>query len=180
MGLINLEAISQDDGYPPVHQWKPEFCGDMDLLIQRNGEWIHEGSAIKREKMVTLFSRVLWCEDSQYFLVTPHEKVRIQVEDVPFLVTQCECKVDDNGRTFFAMQTTTKDQLQLGIDTELELHDWQGELLPYITMRYGMKASLHRNVFYDLANNYAEEQIEGDEVSWWIESAGKRYCIGRS
>jgi Uncharacterized protein conserved in bacteria len=180
MASINLDMISETDGYPPVDQWKPAFCGDMDLVIKRNGDWVHEGGKIKREKLVTLFSRVLWFDQSEYFLVTPHEKVRIQVEDVPFLITQCDWVRPASGRPYFRMITSTNDCLQLGIDTDLELHECDGEFCPYATMRHGMRASLHRNVFYDLANNHAIEEIEDDQTSWWVESAGKRYCIGRS
>ncbi|MEL0615088.1 DUF1285 domain-containing protein [Marinomonas arenicola] len=45
---------------------------------------MHDGYKIKRHKMVTLFSHILWYENGEYLLVTPVEKVRIQVEDAPF------------------------------------------------------------------------------------------------
>ncbi|MBL6904615.1 MAG: DUF1285 domain-containing protein, partial [Pseudomonadales bacterium] len=71
-------------GPAPVHLWDPPFCGDMDMVIARDGTWIHEGQPIRRPAMVKLFASVLKLEDDgDYYLVTPVEKVRIQVQDCP-------------------------------------------------------------------------------------------------
>lgn len=74
-------------GPAPVEQWDPPFCGDMDMLVARDGTWIHEGKPIRRASLVELFASILKLEeDGEYYLVTPVEKVRIQVEDCPFVV----------------------------------------------------------------------------------------------
>lgn len=31
------------DSLPPVEKWTPPLCGDMDLVIKSNGDWVHEG-----------------------------------------------------------------------------------------------------------------------------------------
>ncbi|MEQ8408625.1 MAG: DUF1285 domain-containing protein [Gammaproteobacteria bacterium] len=72
-------------GPAPVHLWDPPFCGDIDMRICRDGSWVHEGRPIRRMAMVKLFASILKREGDEYFLVTPVEKVRIQVEDTPFL-----------------------------------------------------------------------------------------------
>ena len=52
-GLDKLfsDVLSQQDesrrSLPPVHLWNPELSGDMDLIIDRDGRWIHEGGEIK-------------------------------------------------------------------------------------------------------------------------------------
>jgi len=58
---------------PPVHLWKPERMGEIDIHIDKNGLWFHEGEPILREKLVNLFSSILWFENEQHYLVTPVE-----------------------------------------------------------------------------------------------------------
>jgi hypothetical protein len=69
----------------PVDQWHPAFCGDIDMRIASNGVWLYNGTPIERPAMVRLFSRILRREGGSYYLVTPAEKVRITVDDVPFV-----------------------------------------------------------------------------------------------
>ena len=73
---------------PPLQNWKPKFCGDMNLKICANGEWWHEGSKMTRQSLVDLFAKVLWCEidennNAHYFLKNAYGKIGIQVEDAP-------------------------------------------------------------------------------------------------
>ena len=71
-------------GLPPVHLWHPAHCGEIDIVIRRDGLWMHEGSPIGRAELVRLFSTVLRKDDDGYVLVTPGEKLSIRVEDLPF------------------------------------------------------------------------------------------------
>ena len=32
----------------PVDSWNPEFCGDLDIQIKKDGSWFYEGSKINR------------------------------------------------------------------------------------------------------------------------------------
>ncbi len=181
---LNLDSIKSNDALPPVHLWHPALCGDMDLIIQANGEWVHEGVPITRASMKKMFSRILWLEEGQHYLVTPHEKVQIQVEDAPFLVNQSKSVTMENerlehvdGHDVIQFITSVDDVLTLGQDCDLWIeHSSKGER-PYITMRYGMKAMLHRNVFYDLVNQSFEKEIAGKHHIC-ISSAGKEYSLG--
>ena len=92
--IINLKGIEtiydfskrKKKGIPPVEKWNPPFCGDIDMHILRNGKWTYMGSEIKRPAMIKLFSNIIRLdEDGHYYLVTPVEKVRIKVDDVPFV-----------------------------------------------------------------------------------------------
>lgn len=177
MASINLDPITLEEGYPPVHKWHPEFCGDMDMVIKSNGDWIHEGGLIKREKMVTLFSRILWREGDEHFLVTPSEKVRIQVEDAPFLIIRYEQILDEHGQQIWRFYTKTNDVLTLGVDCDIELFEHQGEQLPYASVRHGMWSSFHRNVYYQLIEQAALVK-DGDTMKVQLVSAGKTYTIG--
>ncbi|MCB5160611.1 DUF1285 domain-containing protein [Marinomonas algarum] len=170
-GLADVKTAS----LPPVHKWSPPFCGDMDLVIKANGDWVHEGGKIKRPAMVTMFSRILWLEDNAYFLVTPVEKVRIQVEDAPFLVTEWQWIETEQGPAI-EFTTLTNDVLVLGKDCDLWMEEFDSEERPYISMRYGMKALVGRNVFYGIAENIVPvETVQGKGVG--LISAGKHYLL---
>lgn len=174
---MNLKGLPEvkASALPPVHTWTPPFCGDMDLIIKSNGDWIHEGGKIKRPAMVTMFSRILWREEDAYFLVTPVEKVRIKVEDAPFLVNGWQWIETDQGAAI-EFSTHTNDVLVLGLDCDLWMEAFEGEERPYISMRYGMKALLGRNVFYGIADSIvAVDTPEGKGMG--LISAGKSYLL---
>ena len=73
---------------PPVEQWNPPFCGDIDMRIARDGTWFYCGTPIGRPALVRLFSTILRKDPEGYVLVTPVEKVGIKVEDAPFLAVE--------------------------------------------------------------------------------------------
>ena len=84
--LLAAATNAQKQGkLPPVDQWNPPFCGDIDMEIRRDGTWFYNGTPIGRPRMVRLFSTILKREGDKYFLVTPVEKVGIRVEDAPFV-----------------------------------------------------------------------------------------------
>ena len=86
-GLDGIETGGARD-LPPVHLWHPDNCRDIDMRIDRDGNWLYMGSPIERERMVRLFSTILRKDDDErYYLVTPVEKCGIVVDDVPFVVT---------------------------------------------------------------------------------------------
>jgi hypothetical protein len=90
MDLASLQKQIKDVSkqLPPVDKWDPNFCGDIDIQIKHDGSWYYMGTPIGRKPMVKLFSGVLKREGDDYFLVTPVEKVGIQVADSPFVITQ--------------------------------------------------------------------------------------------
>ncbi len=94
---MSLEKISQHLAnhqnnekatFPPVEQWDPPYCGEIDIQIKADGSWFYNGSVIKRRPLVKLFASVLKLEGEDYFLVTPVEKVKIVVDDAPLVITQ--------------------------------------------------------------------------------------------
>ena len=79
-----LAAQIQNHKLPPVEAWNPSLSGDMDLRIAKDGTWWHQGAPIQRLALVRLFSTILrHDEDGEYYLLTPVEKWRIQVDDAP-------------------------------------------------------------------------------------------------
>ena len=73
----------------PTHLWNPSFCGEMDLVIRKDGVWVHEGSPIRRKELINLFASILCIkDDGYYYLISPQEKIKVKVDQYPFLVTE--------------------------------------------------------------------------------------------
>ena len=150
---------------PPVDKWDPPFSGVIDIRITRQGLWFHEGGEIKRQPLVKLFASILKRENDDYFLVTPEEKWRIDVEDAPFFFTklQVEQKGDNQALVF---SSTTDDQVIAGLEHPLRVvvDAVSGEPSPYLLLRGGMEGLISRNVYYQLADISEARQVDGKEV----------------
>lgn len=171
----SLKPIQKQKGLPPVHEWNPDFCGDIDMEIQRDGRWFYMGSPIGRESMVRLFSTILRHDDDGcFYLVTPVEKVRIRVADAPFVVIAVE--KEEDGLVF---TTNVGDKVRLDSDHPLWVKedDQTGEPSPYIRVRDRLDALIHRNVFYQLVD-MAEEKKRDTTLELVIFSSGQEYSIG--
>ncbi|OUY09113.1 DUF1285 domain-containing protein [Acinetobacter populi] len=151
-----LKQLEKDHTIPPLEKWNPEYCGEMDLVIKANGEWWHEGSPIRRQNMIDLFSRVLWKEEGSYYLKTPVEKIKIQVEDAPLLVTQVD-QIEIDGQTYLQFTTQTQDVIVADQQHPVFIRSYmdetgESEERPYIKVRFGLDALIQRQVFYHLVN----------------------------
>ena len=141
----------QENEHPPVHLWHPDVERDIDLVISRDGVWNYLGSPIKRPRLVRLFASVLRRDGDDYYLVTPVEKCRITVEDVPFQVVLMN--VTGEGIST-CLQVTTDMGEVIPVDDEHPLRIIQdgAQWIPYVVIRDGMEARLNRNVYYQLAD----------------------------
>jgi uncharacterized protein len=110
---------------PPLHLWHPPLLGDIAIRIDSQGVWYHDGQAIKRESLVRLFASILRREeDGDYYLVTPNEKWRIEVESHPLLVIDVDIGDVTDGQFLEATLNTGKrilvsPQYPLFLDTAL-------------------------------------------------------------
>lgn len=168
-----------DRKLPQVDQWVPDFCGDIDIRIARNGSWYHEGRPFLRQPLVNLLSSILKREGDEYFLVSPVEKMRIQVEDVPFIVVGMT-EQNMNGELTLVFRTLTDDIIPLDAEHPLRVQtdELTGEPRPYIQVRGGMEARIHRPVFYELVER-GREVIRQGESHLMVESAGLQFDLGR-
>jgi len=140
----------------------PTDCGDLGIRIARDGAWFYRGSPIGRLPLVKLFASVLRREpDGSYWLVTPAERGRIEVEDVPFLAV--ELTVAGEGRDQrLIFRTNLDDIVMAGPNNPLRVETAaSGEPAPYILVRGELEARLVRPVFYDLVDLGTEEEIAG-------------------
>ncbi|NMP16889.1 MULTISPECIES: DUF1285 domain-containing protein [unclassified Thalassotalea] len=175
---MSLERLSkqlsqQQQELPPVELWDPPYCGEMDMQIKADGRWFYMGSEITRQRLVKLFSTVLKKQDDEYFLVTPVEKIKIQVEHLPFVITQWHWLDDAIDKTML-LTTNLGDQVILDSATRIQLNT-DGTL--QVNVRRNLDASIHRNVFYQWAE-LAEEKQTGQQQQLVINSGGVEHTIG--
>ncbi|WP_104018293.1 DUF1285 domain-containing protein [Roseovarius nitratireducens] len=136
---------------PPVHEWNPPFCGDLDMRIARDGTWYYQGTPINRHGLVRLFSTILRKDGDKYFLVTPVEKVGITVDDAPFVAVDFE-RDGEGERQNLRFETNVGDHVIAGPDhpIRVERDPETGEPSPYVHVRAGLEALIDRKSFYRL------------------------------
>lgn len=153
-GLGDLVAAAQMRGDLPVETWDPPYCGDIGMKIRADGQWIYSGSPIGRARLVKLFSRILRRdEDGRYYLVTPVEKVDVEVEDAPFLAVELD--VSGKGRDqVLSFRTNVDDVVVVSPQNPLvcKVETATGGLKPYIRVRGRLDALVTRALCYDLAD----------------------------
>ena len=166
-GLETIYEFSKKEknSLPPVDKWNPEFCGDIDMKIMRNGKWFYMGTEIKRPAMVKLFSGILRLDsDNCYYLVTPVEKVRISVEDAPFIATSLISENKDNiNHLYFITNVNEKILLNKNNPLEIKINNITEEPSPYIFVRKNLKALISRSVFYELIELATKKNIDGKD-----------------
>lgn len=161
---------------PPVEQWDPDFCGEMELCLKADGSWIYEGTPFTRRKMQLLFSRVIKKEDERYFLVTPVEKLGIQVEHLPFVIIDFEL-VEHNGKPTIQFFDNCDNQVLLTEQSQWQLKAFQAQMLPSVRIRRNLFASFNRACYYRLIEAASIIQTsDGHQVV--IQSNGIEFNLG--
>ncbi|MCY3841373.1 MAG: DUF1285 domain-containing protein [Gammaproteobacteria bacterium] len=171
--LQTLLDAARQRRLPPVESWNPSREGEIDIRIAANGNWYHEGGLIRRFAIAKLFSTILRVEDGHHYLVTPVEKLKIRVDDAPFVATDME--TDGEGRQRRILFTTNVGDVVLA-DSEhpIVVEDHDGEPRPYVAVRRDLRALIARSVFYRLAD-LASETPQGEFAVW---SSGRRFVLG--
>jgi hypothetical protein len=142
---------AQGKGLPPVEKWNPPFCGDLDIRISRDGTWFYLGTPIGRPELARLFSTILKREGEKYFLVTPVEKVGIQVDDAPFLAVDFEATGAGEAQVL-RFTTSMGDKTTASSENPIRVvrDPASGEPSPYVHVRRGLEALIDRKSFYRL------------------------------
>jgi len=173
LSLADIARLAQDHKLPPIERWNPTHCGDSEMRIARDGTWFHQGSPIGRPAMVRLFSTILRREaDGSYVLVTPVEKLDIEVEDAPFVAV--ELKVERDGRdAILVFKLNTGDIVTADAEHPLRFEHREDGPRPYLHVRGGLDAVIGRTVYYDLA----QRAIDGGDAPPGVWSAGTFFPI---
>ena len=173
-GVVQAARQAPGRGLPPVHLWHPAHCGDIDIVIKRDGAWFHEGTPIGREALVRLFSTVLRLDPDGIHLVTPGEKLKITVEDAPFVAVRVD---RDGGALRFT--TNVGDVVEAGPENAIRVEQdpESEEPAPYLHVRRGLEARINRPVFYELVE-MAEERETPAGPQLGVESNGVFFPVG--
>lgn len=151
LSIAEIAALADADRPPPVHRWNPPHCGDSGMRIARDGTWFHEGVPIGRPAMVRLFATVLRREpDGGHVLVTPVEKLSIEVEDAAFVAVELRSEGSGAGRRL-AFRLNTDQAIVAGPEHTLRIVEGADGPRPYLGVRGGLEARLARPVYYELA-----------------------------
>ena len=169
-----LLDAAEDRKLPPVEKWQPQHEGEIDIRIARDGTWYHEGSEIKRQTLVKLFSSVLRLDGDGHCLVTPEQKLRITVDDAPFIAIDMEAKGEGRAQSLL-FTTNVGDVVVADPDHPINVEQIGSEPRPYVEVRRGLKALITRSVFYRLVDLATEE---GDSFVVW--SRGQAFRLGPS
>ena len=190
----SVSATREGRPIPPLENWHPEQIDDMDLVIKANGEWWHEGGHMTRESLVSLFATILWKEENngtvEYFLKTPVQKLRIQVEDAPLLINDVGI-VNEGNESWLEFTTITGDVVRLDDEHPITLNTYitedntsdseeskrqetEAQIRPYMEVRNGLTALIGRNAFYHLTEIGELTEHDGETILT-LQSGGKSY-----
>src|SRR4029079_6459804 len=151
MNLAELQKLIDQRRLPPVDGWNPGRCGHSGMRIARDGTWYHEGRPIRRPAMVRLFSTVLRREpDGRHVLVTPVEKLDIDVEGTAFRAIEMTTEGEGDQRRI-AFGLDSGDVVILGAEHPLSIGETEHGPSPRVLVRQGLEAELARPVYYELA-----------------------------
>jgi len=169
LSLSDIAKWANEKRLPPVEQWQPAHCGDSQMRIASDGTWFHEGSPIGRAAMVRLFSTILRREpDGGFVLVTPAEKLTIQVDDAPFIAVEVKSEGEGRERRL-AFRLNTDDLIVADAGHELRIEQREDGPHPYLHVRGGLDALIARPVYYELASMAIDE--ESDPPGIWSEGS---------
>ncbi|MGB7420037.1 MAG: DUF1285 domain-containing protein [Erythrobacter sp.] len=169
---LTLAEIAQqvaDRKLPPVEGWAPQKIGESDMRIATDGTWYHEGSPIRRPAMVRAFSGLLTRDDAgQHWLVSPFEKLSIEVDDAAFIAVDCMRKEGD-----LAFRLNTDELVIAGPDHGLRVAGDPETPAIYLHVRRGCEARLDRSTYAQLA----DIAIESSGDDWIVSSQGALFPL---
>lgn len=169
LSLSEIVELAEDQKLPPVDEWQPEETGDSEMRINADGSWLHQGSPINRPTMVRAFSTLLRREpDGSFALVTPYQKLRIEVEDAPFIAVQMESEGQGQDRKM-AFRLNTDHLVIADADHPLRFPTSTDTPQPYVLVRSGLEAVLARPVYYELAEYALADNL--DPLGLWSNGA---------
>ena len=160
LSLAEVARLAAERKLPPVDKWNPAHCGTSGMRIAADGTWYHEGSPIGRAAMVRLFSTILRREpEGGFVLVTPAEKLDIEVEDTPFLAVELKTEGEGPERSL-AFRLNVGELVVAGPDHPLRFEARPDGPHPYLEVRRGLDARVVRSIYYELVEIALSEGAE--------------------
>lgn len=148
-----IEAVNNT--LPDIDAWDPPLSGDMDCVIKSNGRWQIDGVDVSNKRLVRLFSTVLKRENDDYFLLTPQEKWRIKVDDLPFIVIELNTINAGTNVQIIRARTNVGDLITIDalhpLTTSPLPDAADSQLIPIVTIRSNLQARFNRNTYMEIA-----------------------------
>ncbi|MBV1910941.1 MAG: DUF1285 domain-containing protein [Kangiellaceae bacterium] len=172
-----LSHTNTNDGQlPPVEDWNPPYCGEIDITIKSDGQWLHNKTPIGRKRLFKLFSTILLRQRDDYFLVTPAEKVKMEVCWQPFVIIDFDI-IKEAGQSCYLFTDQCDNQVLLNADDQLKFSKFEEQSLPIINIRRNLYASFSRSCYYRLIDQ-ADVVAKGNVQQIQIQSAGQSFILG--
>lgn len=146
LSLAEVAALVEQRKLPPVDRWFPQETGNSQMRIAADGKWYHEGGEITRPAMVRAFSSLLIRDSGQHWLVTPQQKLSIEVEDAAFIAV--DVKLDGDALAF---RLNTDDLIVAGPGHPIVARGDPDQPAVYLGVRHGAEARLNRSTWLQLA-----------------------------
>ena len=167
LSLAEIAALVEARDLPPVSEWQPVREGDSLMRIAADGRWFHDGGEIRRPAMVRAFASLLTRDaEGRHWLVTPHEKLSIEVEDAAFLAID----VKQEGGSL-AFRLNTDDLIIAGPDHPVTARGEPDVPAIYLGVRGGTEARLNRSTYGQLI----EIALAGGELE--VASQGMTFSL---
>jgi len=159
-----LGKFEKQQKMPPVESWHPTVESEIDINIDNQGRWFHEGGHFDRQDLARMFASILRREGDDYFLVTPVEKLKIRVTDVPFSFVLMKSEMINNIQQLTFI-TSLGDEVAAGEKNQIEFRaNSSGDQVPYVEVRNNLWGKLNQSTYYELMN-LVQESPEGFFVS---------------
>jgi hypothetical protein len=167
LSLAEIAALVANRKLPPVEQWTPVKTGDSEMRIAADGRWFHQDGEITRAAMVRAFATLLTRDETgQHWLVTPHEKLSIEVADAAFVAVDLK---QEAGAIAFRLNTD--DLVVAGPDHPIHAAGDPDTPALYLAVRHGIEARLNRSTYVQLA----EIALTGPDLS--VSSQGVTFSL---
>jgi hypothetical protein len=168
LSLAEIAEQVEQRKLPPVESWDPQESGDSLMRIAADGTWFHDGGEITRQAMVRAFASLLTRDDAgTYWLVTPFQKLSIEVDDAAFIATDVAQR--ESGLGF----RLNSDELVIaGPNNRLIARGDAETPALYLQVRRGCEARLNRSTYQQLADIAL---AAGDD--WTVESQGEHVSL---
>ena len=130
------------------------------IKIKSNGEWLYQNTLIKKKTIIKLFSSVLVADEKgNFYLETPAEKGKIEVEDSPFVITSFVIKgLNKNQEIIF--KTNIDEEIVLSKKNSLFYKKYKQSFIPYVVIRKNINAKILRSVYYQLINKFINKNTK--------------------
>lgn len=176
LSLSEIAALAQERRLPPLDQWTPAHSGESHMTIQADGAWLHEGSPITRPAMVRAFATLLMRDaQGQHWLVTPHERLAIAVDDAALVAVDMEVRHDPaSGQAVLAFRLNTDDIVLCGPEHPLRVAGTADVPAFYLAVRHGIEARLNRSTYGQLIAHALAISPPEDLA---VESRGARFAL---